>query len=83
MSVTSTGRVIFANQPNDITSDNGSFRVTVHIGAPCGYSSCSLSEAQWWQRAVQLAVLRLQGPDDLLSHIHLPHERGVSGIGSA
>lgn len=43
VSVTSTGKVIFSNQPNGITSDNGSFGVTDHIGAPCGHSSCNLT----------------------------------------
>jgi hypothetical protein len=42
-SVTSTGRVIFSNRPNASTSDDGSFGVIDHVGAPCGYNTCNLT----------------------------------------
>ena len=42
-SVTSTAKVIFSNQPNAVTSNNGGFGVNDHISDPCGYASCSLT----------------------------------------
>ena len=42
-SVTSTAKVIFSNQPNAVTSNNGGFGVNDHISNPCGYASCSLT----------------------------------------
>ena len=42
-SVTATGKVIFSNQPNAVTSNNGGFGVNDHISDPCGYASCSLT----------------------------------------
>jgi hypothetical protein len=44
VSVTSTGRVIFSNLPDRVTSGSpGIVIVQDHVGDPCGFSSCNLT----------------------------------------